>query len=222
MNLVIFDFCETLIRFQTADRFVDFIIQKGNYRKYQWINFVSRILFRLKVITIINKLFPKFNPSKRLKLFQIRGINTATVHAFAEEYYLQEIMPNLILPVYKLMQQHINQNDYVMIISGGYSPYIKLFTEQHHLKKHFATEIEITPEKISGFFLGKDCLYEQKVILLNKFVRENNISFTKSIAYSDSISDLPLLQWADEAFVISNQHSQTWASTHGFKEIIHD
>jgi len=222
MNFVIFDFCETLVRFQTADRFVDFVIQKENHRKYQWIDFVSRMLYRLKIITIINKVFPKLNPSKRLKLFQIRGIKTATLEALAEAYYIQEIMPNLILPIYELLQQHIIQNDYIIIISGGYSPYIKLFTEQYHLKKYFATEIGITSEKVSGFFLGKDCLYEQKVVLLNKYVRENNIVFNKSIAYSDSISDLPLLQWADEAFVISKEHSQTWASTYGFKEIIHD
>jgi len=222
MNLVIFDFCETLVRFQTADRFVDFILQKENYRKHQWTNFVTRILYRLKIIMIFNKVLPKLNLSKRLKLFQIRGIKTAKIDALANEFYQQEVKPNLILPLYELLQQHSNQNDYVIIISGGYAPYIKIFTEQHHLKKYFATEIGITSDKITGFFSGKDCLYQQKVVLLNNFVKENNISFAKSIAYSDSISDLPLLQWADEAFVISNKHSQIWATTYGFKEIIHD
>lgn len=222
MNLVVFDFCETLVHFQTADRFVDFVIEKEKYRKYQWLRFLTRVLSRLRVIALFNKFSPELNLSKRLKLFQIRGIENSRIDALAKDFYEQELMTHLITPLYELLQHHKNQNDYVMIISGGYAPYLKVFLEQHNLKKHFATEIEMSNGKVTGFFDGKDCLYEQKVVLLNKFISENSISFSKSIAYSDSISDLPLLQWADEGVVVSKNKSQTWSKAYGFQEIIHD
>jgi HAD superfamily hydrolase (TIGR01490 family) len=222
MNLVVFDFCETLVDFQTADRFIDFVIAKEKYRKYRSVDFVTRILSKIRVIAIFNKFYPKLNLSKRLKLFQIRGVENATIEVLARDFYDQELMTNLISPLYELLQHHIEQNDYVMIISGGYAPYIRFFTEQHNLKKYFATEIGISDGKVTGFFLGKDCLFEQKVILLNDFLTNSSILFAKSIAYSDSSSDLPLLQWADEGVVVSRHKPQPWAKTYGFKEIVHD
>ena len=56
----------------------------------------------------------------------------------------------------------------------------------------------------------------------NQFLKYNAMLFSKSIAYSDSISDLPLLQWADEGVVVSRHKSQAWAKTYGFTEIVHD
>lgn len=220
MNLVVFDFCETLVDFQTADRFVDYVIEKERYKKYQWVRFITRVLVRLRVIAIINKLFPKVNIAKRLKLFQIRGVKSSVISALAKDFYQQELMPRLISPLYQLLQQHIKQEDYILVISGGYAPYIEIFANEHQLQKYFATEIEITTSKVTGFFAGPDCLYEQKVIFLNQFIRDNDITFTKKIAYSDSISDLPLLTWADEAFVVSKDKSQAWARQYGFKEIV--
>lgn len=222
MNLVVFDFCETLVHFQTADRFVDYVIEKEKYNKYRWLRFVTRVLSKLRVIAIVNKFSPELNLAKRLKLFQIRGVKSSRIEVLAKEFYEQELMTHLIAPLYDLLQHHINQNDYIMLISGGYSPYLKVFLEQHHLKKHFATEIEISDGKVTGFFSGKDCLYAQKVVLLDQFLKDNAILFSKSIAYSDSISDLPLLQWADEGVVVSRHKPQLWAKTYGFTEIVHD
>ncbi len=222
MNLVIFDFCETLVHFQTADRFVDFVLEKEQYRKYRWINFLARLLYRLRIIVLFNKLLPKLNPMKRLKLMQIRGIAESRIDALAKEFYQSEINPNMIATLYDLLLKHKEQKDFIIVVSGGYAPYIKLFTEQHDLNHYFATEIAFAKNKVTGFFEGKDCLFDQKVVLLNQFLKDHKLTFQKSIAYSDSFSDLPLLQWADEAFVVSRKKSQPFAKQFGFKEIVHN
>lgn len=221
MNLVIFDFCETLVKFQTADTFVDYIIKKEKYYKFKWVAVFSKIATKLRILAVLNKLFPELNPSKRLKLFQIRAIEQDKINSYAKEFYEDQLLNNLIQPLYELMLKHIKQDDYVLIISGGYSPYIKVFSEHHNIKDYFATEMEQDNHKLTGFFHGKDCLYGQKVVLLEQYLNINQINFSKSIAYSDSISDLPLLLWANEGFVISKQHSQLWALKNNLKEIIH-
>ena len=222
MQLVIFDFCETLVSFQSADRFVDYIIEKESYHKYKWLYWANRILSKARVLAVVSKFLPKLNPSKRLKLLQIKNMPIDKVEKYAFDFYEDHVMPNHIDPLYNLMKEHIRNGDHVMIISGGYSPYIKVFSDQHGIKGYFATEMAYNDQKLTGKFSGKDCLYGQKTILLEQYLKMNKIDYTNSIAYSDSISDLPLLQWADEAFVVSKQHSQSWAKKYGFNEIIHD
>jgi len=131
-------------------------------------------------------------------------------------------MNNLIQPLYNLMLDHQKQQDHVLIISGGYVPYIKVFSERHDLQAYFATAIAQDDQKATGFFSGKDCLYGQKVVLLEHYLMKNPIPYSKTIAYSDSSSDLPLLLWADEGVVISKRHPQRWAKQNGLKEIVHD
>lgn len=222
MQLVVFDFCETLVNFQSADRFVDYIIEKENYRKYRWLFQLNRILTRLRVMAVLSKIWPELNPSKRLKLLQIKGVSEEKIEKYAREFYDEKVMPNLIKPLYQLMQNHVSSGDHVLVISGGYAPYIKVFSEKHQIKAYFATEMALAAGKLTGKFAGKDCLYGQKTVLLEEYLKHNTINFTRKIAYSDSSSDLPLLQWADEAFVISKAQSQPWAKTYGFKEIIHE
>ena len=221
MQLVIFDFCETLVNFQSGDRFVDFIIEKENYRKYKWVDYLNKILSKTRVLAVVGKFSPELNPSKRMKLFQIKGISNEKVNQYAAEFYEQKIMPNLIAPIYELLQSHLKNGDHVLVSSGGYAPYIKIFSEKHGVKNYFATEMAHDAMQLTGKFFGKDCLYEQKVVLLENYLKQNQIGYSKSIVYSDSPSDLPLLKWADEGIVISKNKSQPWAANHGLKEIIH-
>ena len=130
MQLVVFDFCETLVNFQSADRFVDYIIEKENYRKYRWLFQLNRILTRLRVMAVLSKIWPELNPSKRLKLLQIKGVSEEKIEKYAREFYDEKVMPNLITPLYQLMQNHVSSGDHVMVISGGYAPYIKVFSEK--------------------------------------------------------------------------------------------
>jgi HAD superfamily hydrolase (TIGR01490 family) len=221
MKLVIFDFCETLVNFQTADSFVDYIIDKENYNKFRWVKYLDKILIKTRIMTVVRKFFPELNPSKRLKLYQIKGISNDKINHYANEFYKEKLMTNLILPLYDLFLDHIKKGDYVLIISGGYSPYIKVFSENHKIKSYFATEIDKNQTKILGKFLGKDCLFQQKVVLLEKYLKENKIEYSESIAYSDSISDMPLLSWVNKAYVVSKGKTQSWAHKNGFEEIIH-
>lgn len=222
MQLAIFDFCETLVNFQSADRFVDYIIEKEHYHRYRWVSAIEKLLRKTRVLAVAGKFYPELNPSKRLKLLQIKGLSNEKIARYAQDFYAEKVMPNLIDPIYKLLQQHLNNNDYVMVISGGYGPYIKVFSEAHQIKAYFATEMAHDTQKITGMFSGKDCLYGQKVVLLEQYLKEHPVQYERSIVYSDSASDLPLLKWADEGVVISRGKSQSWAASNGLKEIIHD
>ncbi len=219
-NFVVFDFCETLITFQTADRFVDFIIECEGYNKYRGLRKLTTWMVKFKLLAIIAKLYPELNLSKRLKLYQIKGLSRDFIKKYAEKYYYEILIKNRIDVLSELLINHKKNGDHILIVSGGYAPYIKYFSELHGVNSYFATEIEFVDEKVSGKFLGKDCLYQQKVKLIDFYIKRNKIEFDESIAYSDSITDLPLLKWANSAYVVSKGQSQKWAKEYGFNEIV--
>ena len=219
-KLVVFDFCETLVTFQTADKFIDYVLENENYKKYRWLNTFKNILTKLRFLAIVSKLFPKLNLSKRLKLYQIKGVSKIAIDALAIQYYNEVLIHHKIKHLHELLLKHIDNKDHILIVSGGYAPYIKYFSEIYKLQYSFATEIEFHNNSATGMFSGKDCLFNQKVVLIETYLRNNKMIFDESIAYSDSITDLPLLRWADKAMVVSKGKSQKWAKENNFKEII--
>jgi HAD superfamily phosphoserine phosphatase-like hydrolase len=219
-RIVVFDFCETLVDLQSADNFIDFVIEKENYKKYRFLNTLKDILTNLRLLAIVSKLFPKLNLSKKLKLYQIKGVSKTAIDALAIQYFNEVLVHHKINPLHELLSKHIVNVDHILIVSGGYAPYIKYFTEIYKLQYSFATEIEFQNNRATGKFSGKDCLFNQKLVLIEAYIKANRILFDESIAYSDSITDLPLLRWANKAYVVSKNKSQKWAKENGFNEII--
>ena len=58
---------------------------------------------------------------------------------------------------------------------------------------------------------------QNKVVLLNNRFDKAGI---QSIAFSDSISDLPLLLWTDERYGVSRDKAQERAEKNSFKQIL--
>ncbi len=219
-TLVIFDFCETLINFQTADQFIDFIIENESYNKYKWISNLDFFLRTSKLLSLFNKFNKDFNLSKRLKLAQLKGISKEIVDRNALKYYESKLIKNPIPDVYDKLKFHQDNNDVIVLISGGYLPYVKVFSENHNIDYYYATEFEYKNGLVTGNFLGKDCMNIQKIAVLEKCIKENNIDFNYSISYSDSITDLPLLKWTNEGYVISKDKTQNWSKENSLFEII--
>ena len=221
-KLALFDFCETLISFQTADVFVDYVRQKEGNLYMKFLNTFLVALRKAKVIAILNKLFPYSGISKRIKLLQLKGFTNVRLDSLAESYYQDLIKPNLIAPITKEMNRLIGKNYEVCIVSAGYSLYLKYFTEDYNIKHLIATEIEF--DKIGtrclGRISGKDCIHNQKINRINSYFNGQKIDYKKSISYSDSITDLPLLSMTGQGVVVSRTRSQSWSHLYKFKEII--
>jgi len=221
MKLVIFDFCETLVRFQTADAFVHFVMQKLNIKENKFLRMLGSILFKMKVIALINTFFPAFNPSKRLTLWQLRGVSTTDIENCAKEFEQTEIRSQLIPELMEQLRIHQAAGDHIIIISGGYEPYLNYFAQKEGISIVMGTKMKARNRKLSGTFDGADCLKGEKVVRLNDWLLKQKANYCSSVVYSDSATDMPLFDWVEEPVVVSNKKSQAWAQKLQFKEIIH-
>ncbi len=219
-KLVFFDFCETLVSFQTADRYVDFCRERLRRPRMRLLQAVTRILTRMYFFRAMGRLRPDNSMRKRLILWQLRGIEYAELDRLARMYYEQSLKPAVIPMMQERMLQHLNAGDAVWIVSGGYDIYIKYFVEAFGLAGCVSTKIAFSECGICrGVFEGLDCMSANKVVLLQSLMGRT-LSEHKSIAYSDSCSDLPLLLMATEGYAVSKHRSQKWSADNNLKELI--
>ena len=103
----------------------------------------------------------------------------------------------------------------VCILSGGYDIYIKYFAQYFGIEDAISSKIAFQDGVCLGKMDGKDCMRENKVEYIRPYLESEY-----TICYTDSQSDLPLLQLVDEPVVVSHDSSQHWAENHKYKQII--
>lgn len=220
MNKVaLFDFCETLTDFQTADAYVDYVRKHIGTARMKRLETIQKILVWTKLIRILEKVTNyRLSLNKRLKLFQLKGLCKESLNFWARQYYENEIRPHFIDEILHLLQLKKQNGWEIIIVSGGYDIYLKFFAMEFDVKKVISTRIKFDDQLCMGAFDGLDCLNINKVNLLNRYIDKSLIS--ESEAYSDSKSDVPFLSWVDKGFVVSKEKHQSWVEKFCFNEII--
>jgi HAD superfamily hydrolase (TIGR01490 family) len=221
MKLVIFDFCETLVNFQTADCFVEYILHQSGRGKIKFNKKLTAVLYRLRIIALANKLFPGLNLSKRMCLYQLQGLPTHEMDSWSKSFVNEKIRPNLIPELMLKLKEHKQVGDYIVLISGGYEDYLTVFAQQENIPGVMGTRIQRKNNRLTGYFDGADCLHTEKVNRLNEWLSTRNNHFESTVVYSDSITDMPLFKWVDVPIVVSKNRSQLWSQEYKFSEIIY-
>lgn len=218
-KVAIFDFCETLIKFQTADAFINYVYEASGSSRMLYIELFRRLLIKLKISSIINVLTNGFwgSLNKKIRLFELRGFTKADLDSFAANFYQDRLKPNYILEIYRLIGIKKTEGFLVGIVSGGFDIYINYFVKDNPVDFLISCKLQFRKGKCTGKLEGYDCMGTKKVEMLNKL-------FTKkpsySVVYTDSISDLPLLNWATDGVVVSKNGHQKWIDLYNFSEII--
>lgn len=221
-RIAVFDFCETLVNFQTADAFVDFVresLKMDCINRKEKIDSIIRKYKLLYPLFILQLIFHQtWSISKRLKLWQLKGIPQKVISDLSVKYYKEIIKPNLIRETVTILNKHIADGYDVWLVSGGYGIYLRHFAKEYGIKHLISSNIGFKNGYCTGKIDGIDCMNTNKVKLLRKrFSGELNGNVI--VSYSDSITDIPILRIAIEPVVISKTH-QKWVEENGFSEII--
>lgn len=209
-KIAFFDFCETIANFQTADAFVDYIREKNGSLYMKLLEKLRSILCRLGLIVYFESLCcSEYSINKRLKLLQLFSFSFKKLDQYAESYYVDCIKPNLIGSIVDLLKEKQKEGYKIFIVSGGYGIYLKYFSREFGINSVISSDLKFKNGICLGMMSGEDCMGANKIRILDRIFNKEEIS---SIAYSDSASDLPLLQWADKAYVIKKlgKENEKW------------
>ena len=215
-RFAIFDFCGTLIQFQTANRYVSYCVERlrGN-KSVQFRHNCLRLMDALRAFKIYYHLCPSNNWRKRVVLWQLKGVTISQCDSLACEYFKDELLPNVVSPLVEKLKQHLIEGDRVCILSGGYDIYIKYFAEYFGVKEVVSSKVAFSGGVCLGKMEGADCMRGNKLDYIRPLI--DNMS---TVCYTDSQSDIPLLELVDEPIVVSKSNPQDWATKRNYKQII--
>tara|TARA_B100000029_G_scaffold513353_1_gene612692 strand:+ start:617 stop:1267 length:651 start_codon:yes stop_codon:yes gene_type:complete len=101
----------------------------------------------------------------------------------------------------KLIDLH--KLDICLITSGSLSFLVKEISNLLEIKKYFGTEVEVKEGKYTGSLKGMPNFSHEKVRRVREWISLSKLSIGAEIfSYSDSILDLPMLEFADHPILV--------------------
>ncbi len=139
--------------------------------------------------------------------------------SWRKAYINQRIVPNIRPKAVQAIEQHLQQGHDVVIISATNDFVVKEIAKLFFIneKNVLATQLEKTQQGYTGKVVGKPNFQAGKIYHLQQWINQQNKTYQKTYAYSDSKNDLPLLEWADVAICVTpDEILKAHALAHGW------
>ena len=188
MALAIFDLDNTLLGGDSDYLWGQYLIEKGivDQESYEQANDHFYEQYRLGTLDIMEFLEFALRPLAAHDMQQL--------HQWHNDFMLNKIEEIMLPRAIKLVSQHRQAGDTLMIITATNRFVTKPIADKLGVPNLLATDPEINEGRFTGKVAGTPCFKEGKVIRLNAWLKEKSLSLNDSWFYSDSHNDLPLLK----------------------------
>jgi len=152
-------------------------------------------IFQGIAFSILHK-FNLMNPDRIMEKMvnNLKGLSESTIKKLVNKIFDNQFKSSIRKKSFDEIKQHKSNHGKTVILSASL-PYIcEPLKEILEMDDIICSSLEVK----DGYFTGKPnggfCYGQEKYYRAIQYCEENNFSFTDAYFYSDSISDLPLLQ----------------------------
>lgn len=191
-DLHIFDLDETLIAGDSSSLFCEFMCQQG------WMDKTTFLAEEARLMDLYHKGELLMDDYVNLQIEPLKGFSKplldAGIQTFVSQVMLQKFYPQAIELIKRIKQQ----GDEVLVISATVAFLVEPIAALLELDNVLAIDLVMDENGMpTSQIAGQVSYREGKVIRLQKWLAEQNREFEHSHFYSDSINDLPLLEYVD-------------------------
>jgi HAD superfamily hydrolase (TIGR01490 family) len=132
----------------------------------------------------------------------VTGWPVDEVHRIVDETLTQQIVPMIFDEAATLIEEHKAAGREVIIVSTSGADIVEPIAEMLGADKALATRLAVS----SGRYTGEIWFYchgENKAIAIREYAAEKGYDLADCFAYSDSITDLPMLEVVGHPFVVN-------------------
>ena len=182
-----FDMDKTLIAENSGSLFMRYKYQRGEISGVELLKgALSYIQYKVGVLDIENW-------TKQMML-QFRGQSEAELEQEAVRWFHELVVQTLYPEAYRVVEQHRAAGHVVAIVSGATKFVVRPIAERLGIEHMLYTRPEVEKGLFTGRVIEPICFEEGKIYWLQQFIESQGIDLAKSYFYTDSITDLPLLE----------------------------
>lgn len=197
-RLALFDLDHTLLSGDSDVLWCDFLMDKGLLDRALFASSNAEMDARYRAGTVDAQAFANFYVGT------LADRTPAEWEPLRQEFLATQVVPRIPPAAMELVRRH-RENGELAVMTTATNRFITELTARHFGIAHLlATE----PELVNGAFTGRSAgtlnMRAGKVVRLHEWLagRGQPLAQFHSVAYSDSINDLPLLEAVDEAVAV--------------------
>jgi len=126
-------------------------------------------------------------------MLQFKGQSERALTREANRWAREMVLPAIYPEAEALVREHRAAGHVVAIISGATKFVVRPLAERLGIRHYLYTRLETEGGRFTGRVIEPVCFEEGKVYWLQQLIEEQDIDLAKSWFYTDSVTDLPLL-----------------------------
>jgi HAD superfamily hydrolase (TIGR01490 family) len=127
-------------------------------------------------------------------MLEFRGQSERRLFREARDFVRKMVIPTLYPAAIEKIRWHQAQGHVVAIVSGATKFIVRPLAEQLGVRHYLYTRLEVEHGRFTGRVIDPICFEEGKIYWLQQLVDEKGIDLAKSWFYTDSVTDLPLME----------------------------
>jgi HAD superfamily hydrolase (TIGR01490 family) len=196
-GVVFLDLDHTLIYGHSQKLFMLYLLNKGLLNKYLCTKIAALyFMYKLELIT-------DFIHIRKEAFSMLKGISVSKMNRLYDDFFKKVLSPKIKPSMINIINLHKQRKDILVLITATMSEVAQRMTSCLGLDYTIATMLEIKNELYTGNILAGPVYADKKAHIAKKFIESNGFSLTGSYAYTDHISDLPLLLLVDNPVCVS-------------------
>lgn len=195
-KFAIFDIDKTIIHTDSMFQFLKYGIRKRPASSPVILNVVLRsLLYKIGLM--------QAEKAKGVYFHAMRYLEDADLKYF----YETELIPAIYPDAMKEMQDKKSEGYHVLLVTASPDAYMRYFADLPCVDKVIATKLSVQNGRFTSMIEGNNCKGEEKVRRIQQYLTEQQltIDYESSCAYSDSLSDLPMLGLVKHKFLINHK-----------------
>ena len=189
-TLAFYDFDGTLVSSNVVTRYAFFAKNYPSRIEAAWRygKVVAGVPLWLGLDAVSRKLF------NEVFFRQYRGLRHDWLVAQSEALFEQEIRPKVFAGTKQLLENDRNQGHRLVLVSGGFdfdlAPFVREFGFDALISNRLGFDNGVATGRVIAPLLAE----QEKVRAIRAYCAEYNVEAARAKAYSDSLSDLPMLE----------------------------
>jgi HAD superfamily hydrolase (TIGR01490 family) len=133
----------------------------------------------------------------------LKGRSERALSRESNQWFREYVLPKVYREAEELTSRHAQQGHVVALVSGATKFVIRPLAQHLGVKHIMHTHLEVNDGRFTGRVLQPICFGEGKIYWVQQLIEREGIDLAKSYFYSDSITDLPLLELVGHPQVVN-------------------